>query len=209
MDVESNVTVPPTLRNVSVSTNTTYESTDACGITKNRTTNTITGKGPNGTDRHLWCSRWSEQRDTWVTEGCTVTQLSENSSSMASNATTGATVTCKCSVVLPADTKDDSFSADVSLVAIYAFSRVSNTFERDTPVDVSPRVVLLCGVPTFLFLVLLVAYRFIPHRVFSYQRGGHLSDEEKTEWCVTILHSRISLCVCYLLKKREWRELVL
>ena len=100
---------------------------------------------------------------------------------MASNATTGATVTCKCSVVLPADTKDDSFSADVSLVAIYAFSRVSKTFERDTLVEVSPRVMLLCGVPTFLFLVLLVAYRFIPHRVFSYQRGGHLSDEEKSD----------------------------
>ena len=120
VNVIYNVTVPPTLGNVSVRTNVSYVSTDTCGITKNRTTNTITGKNPSGNNQELWCSRWSKQRHTWITDGCSATELSGAAlASNSSKATVAVTVACACSVMLPVDTKDDSFSADFSLIANY------------------------------------------------------------------------------------------
>ena len=188
MVVVYDATLPPGLNNTR-RTNATYQNTDACGIKTTHTSSTITGEDAGGVVQEFWCSWWSKERAGWVTDGCHVTNvvLGTSSSTPASNETNRTnttTVSCKCSIVLPADTKDTSFEGDFSLITSYAFSRVASTFERDTPFEVSSAVLLLCCVPTAVFFLLLLAYRFIPHRIFSYQRGGNMSRAARKAWCV-------------------------
>ena len=179
-----NKTLPPGVTNATVG-NTSYDRIDACGGKTTETVKTVSGQGSGGKSQTFWCTRWSLEREEWITDGCSATGLFSTARANASNES-ATTVVCKCSVVLPVGTKDESFSGDFSLVTDYAFSRIASTFERETPFETSLAVLLLCGVPTALYILLLVAYRFIPHRAFSYQRGGHLSPEERKEWCVLL-----------------------
>ena len=190
MTVVFNKTLPPGVSNVTVG-NTSYYRTDACGKNATVIVKTLSGRGSGGREETFWCSRWSLEREEWITDGCSATGLSSTARANASNESS-TTVVCKCSVVLPVGTKDTSFSGDFSLVTDYAFSRVASTFERETRFDTSLAVLFLCCVPTALYVVLLAAYRFIPHRTCSYQRGGHLSPEGVKQWCV----SAIFYCSC-------------
>jgi len=60
----------------------------------------------------------------------------------------------------------------------YSFSRIAATIHQDTPFVLSPNVALLILLPTFVFVVLLLAYRYIQHPIFTYQRGGIMQAEE-------------------------------
>ena len=190
--VVSNPTLPPTLAPNATLGNTTYTHTDACGKNTTKTTKTISEPGKSG--QQFWCSWWSPKRDDWVTDGCSAVGI------VGATNTSNATVICKCTVVLPADDAEASFSGDFNLVTNYAFARVSSTFMQDTPFEASPQVLLLCCLPSALYLVLLAAFRFMPHRVFSYQRGSHLSPEERDDWCVVCIcvymHVYACICVC-------------
>ena len=204
VNVVFNATLPAALGNASLG-NTTYQRTDACGINTTHTATTVSGKGIGGKNQEFqqfWCSWWSDDREDWVTDGCSAVNINRggitslNASNASSTSTATSTVTCKCAVVLPAGTKDTTFSGDFSLITNYAFHRVSSTFEKDTPFETSPTVLLLCCIPSAIFLLLLAAFRFIPHRIFSYQRGGHLGLGGRKEWCV----GRV-VCECV----RVWR----
>jgi len=61
--------------------------------------------------------------------------------------------------------------ADFGIIS-YSFSRIAATIRQDTPFAISPNVALLCFFPMLVFVVLLFAYRYIQHPVFSYQRDG-------------------------------------
>ena len=184
--------LPPTLAPNATLGNTTYTHTDACGKNTTKTAKTISEPGKSG--QQFWCSWWSPKRDDWVTDGCSAVGI------VGATNTSNATVICKCTVVLPADDAEASFSGDFNLVTNYAFARVSSTFMQDTPFEASPQVLLLCCIPSALYLVLLAAFRFMPHRVFSYQRGSHLSPEERDDWCVVCIcvymHVYACICVC-------------
>ena len=79
-------------------------------------------------------------------------------------------VTCNCAVVVP-PTEELSFAGDFGIIA-YSFSRIAATIEQNTPFALSPNVAFLCVIPTLIFVVLLLAYRYIQHPVFTYQRDG-------------------------------------
>jgi hypothetical protein len=184
--VVSKPTLPPTLTPNATLGNTTYTHTDACGKNTTKIAKTIGEPGEGG--QQFWCSWWSPKRNAWVRDGCSAVGIVG-----ATNAS-NASATCKCTVVLPADDAEASFSGDFNLVTNYAFARVSSTFMQDTPFEASPQVLLLCCLPSALYLVLLAAFRFMPHRFFSYQRGSHLSPKERDDWCVVC--KCVFMCVC-------------
>ena len=57
-------------------------------------------------------------------------------------------------------------------IVSYSFSRIAATIEQKTPFALSSNVALLCLFPTFVFVALHFAYRYIRHPMFSYQREG-------------------------------------
>jgi len=61
--------------------------------------------------------------------------------------------------------------ADFGIIS-YSFSRIAATIEEDRPFALSSHIALLCFIPTLVFVMLLLAYRYIRHPVFSYQRDG-------------------------------------
>ena len=170
-----------------------YESTDSCGKNTTVTTTTILGNkmSGDGGKQQLLCSYLSDKRNDWITEGCEVLSfVPSRTSSNTTGAATAATATCKCSIVLPPRKKQTpSFSADLSLIASFAFSRVAKPFKLGTNRASSPvPVLLLCGIPFAMFLILLVAYRFVPRL----QRFGAKTKQERKE----LQKETYVLCVC-------------
>ena len=157
---EKNVTLPPNTINP-VYRKMTYTSTDACLKKTTHSTGILVATNiTSGDNVELFCSRREGKRQ--ITEGCRIKPFVSSdggggrySENATSNATSNPTITCVCSVVFPADTKNTSFSADFFLVANFAFSPLDKTFGSDMSVEPSPKVMLLCGVPSAMFLILL------------------------------------------------------
>ena len=153
--------------------NITYTTTDACGKNTTHTANTVVLPGAGDSadsaaapSKMMWCAWWSE--GGWRTEGCsavditttpTTTTTSSATKTGPSNPSNMTAVTCRCLIEVPVEKEgggDAGYHGDFGIVN-YAFNRIAESFTAaDVPFVPSLPCILICGIPTLLYLVFVV-----------------------------------------------------
>ena len=124
----------------------TYQTTDACG--HNQTIEARTAVMPRkaleaggaDADPDMWCAWWSSDDKAWKTDGCSVT-----------NVTNEVAVHCLCIIKQPTRSV---FHGDFGIVD-YAFSRIAKSFDLTTPFQASLASTLVCTIPVIIFILLI------------------------------------------------------